>query len=178
MAEVTVKELADTVGRPVENLLAQMSEAGLSHKSATDAVSDSEKQQLLAHLKRAHGEQAGAPQKITLQRKTVSTLKASPAAGGRAKTVNVEVRKTRTYVKRSDLEVQEDQSREAEEALRLAIEAAARQVEEAKQAIIDAEKRATEDARIAAAEEEARKAAEDARKQLGNESKDARKLSV
>lgn len=178
MAEVTVKELADTVGRPVENLLAQMSEAGLSQKSATDAVSDSEKQQLLTHLKRAHGEQAGAPQKITLQRKTVSTLKASPAAGGRAKTVNVEVRKTRTYVKRSDLEVQEDQSREAEEALRLAIEAAARQVEEAKQAIIDAEKRAIEDARIAAAEEEARKAAEDARKQLGNEAKDARKLSV
>jgi translation initiation factor IF-2 len=178
MAEVTVKELADTVGRSVENLLTQMSEAGLSHKKATDTVSDSEKQQLLAHLKRSHGEQAGAPQKITLQRKTVSTLKASPAAGGRAKTVNVEVRKTRTYVKRSVLEEQEEQNREAEEAARLAAEAAARQAEEAKQAIIDAEKRAAEEARIAAAEEEARKAAEDARKQLGNEPKDSRKLSV
>ncbi|REH39840.1 translation initiation factor IF-2 [Paraperlucidibaca baekdonensis] len=178
MAEVTVKELADTVGRPVETLLAQMGEAGLNHKKATDAVSDSEKQQLLAHLKRAHGEQAGEPRKITLQRKTVSTLKTSAATGGRAKTVNVEVRKTRTYVKRSVLEEQEDKVREAEEAKRLEAEAAVRQAEEAKQAAIDAEKRAAEDARVAAAEEEARKAAEEARKQLGNEPKDSRKLSV
>jgi translation initiation factor IF-2 len=178
MAEVTVKQLADTVGRPVETLLAQMNEAGLSHINATDAVSDIEKQQLLAHLKRAHGEQTGEPRKITLQRKTVSTLKTAPAVGGRAKTVNVEVRKTRTYVKRSVLEEQEDQVREVEEASRLAAETAVRQVEEAKQAAIDAEKRAAEDTRIAASEEEARKAAEDARKQMGKEPKDSRKLSM
>src|SRR5574343_565585 len=156
MAEVTVKQLADTVGRTVEILLAQMREAGLSHQGAGDHVSDAEKQQLLAHLKRAHGEQAGEPKKITLQRKTVSTLKTSPAVGGKAKTVNVEVRKTRTYVKRSLLEEQEDKQREAEEAVR----------------------RAAEDARVAAAEEEARKAAEEARRQMGEQPKDARKLSV
>ena len=104
MADVTVKQLAETVGRSVDVLLAQMRDAGLSHTTADAAVSDIEKQQLLSHLKREHGEAAGQPQKITLQRKTVSTLKTAPAIGGKAKTVNVEVRKTKTYVKRSLLE--------------------------------------------------------------------------
>lgn len=106
MAEVTVKQLAETVGRPVETLLTQMQDAGLSHKSADDAVSDTEKQQLLAHLKRAHGESDAEPKKITLKRKETSTLKVAPSAGGKAKTVNVEVRKTRSYVKRSSLDDQ------------------------------------------------------------------------
>ena len=178
MAEVTVKQLADTVGRTVDILLAQMREAGLSHDSADAPVSDAEKQQLLAHLKRAHGEQAGEPKKITLQRKTVSTLKTGAAVGGKAKTVNVEVRKTRTYVKRSLLEEQEEKAREAEEATRLAAEEAARKVEEERLAAEEAVRRAAEEVRIAAAEEEARKAAEEARKQLGGDQKDARKLSV
>ncbi|WP_022955530.1 translation initiation factor IF-2 [Perlucidibaca piscinae] len=177
MAEVTVKQLADTVGRSVDVLLAQMRDAGLSHKAEGDVVSDIEKQQLLAHLKRTHGEQAGEPKKITLQRKTVSTLKTNVVAG-KAKTVNVEVRKTRTYVKRSLLEEQEEQAREAAEAARKAQEEAEQQAEAARQAAIEAERRAIEDARIAAAEEEARKAAEEARRQLGGEQKDARKLSV
>ena len=131
MAEVTVKQLADTVGRTVDILLAQMREAGLSHDSADAPVSDAEKQQLLAHLKRAHGEQAGEPKKITLQRKTVSTLKTGAAVGGKAKTVNVEVRKTRTYVKRSLLEEQEEKAREAEEAARKRAEAEAAEREKA-----------------------------------------------
>ena len=178
MAEVTVKQLADTVGRPVDVLLAQMREAGLPHQSADAVVSDGEKQQLLAHLKRAHGEQAGEPKKITLQRKTVSTLKTSPAIGGKAKTVNVEVRKTRTYVKRSLLEEQEEKQREAEEAARAAAEEAARQAEAARLAEEEAVRRAAEEARVAAAEEEARKAAEEARRQMGDQPKDPRKLSV
>jgi len=178
MAEVTVKQLADTVGRSVDILLAQMREAGLAHARAEDAVSDAEKQQLLAHLKRAHGEQAGEPKKITLQRKTVSTLKTGAAVGGKAKTVNVEVRKTRTYVKRSLLEEQEEKAREAEEAARLAAEEVARKVEEERLAVEEAARRAAEEERIAAAEEEARKAAEEARRQMGADHKDARKLSV
>ncbi|HEX6590592.1 MAG TPA: translation initiation factor IF-2 N-terminal domain-containing protein, partial [Moraxellaceae bacterium] len=56
MAEVTVKQLAETVGRPVETLLTQMQEAGLAHQKADEVVSDAEKQQLLSFLKRAHGE--------------------------------------------------------------------------------------------------------------------------
>jgi len=178
MADVTVKQLAETVGRSVDVLLAQMRDAGLSHTSPDAAVSDIEKQQLLSHLKRAHGEAAGQPQKITLQRKTVSTLKTAPATGGKAKTVNVEVRKTKTYVKRSLLEEQEETNREAEEQARLAAEEAARQAEAERVAAEAAVRRAAEEARIAAAEEEARKAAEEARKQLGGEVKDSRKLSV
>lgn len=156
MAEVTVKQLAETVGRPVETLLTQMQEAGLAHQKADEVVSDVEKQQLLAFLKRAHGESDAEPKKITLKRKETSTLKVAPSAGGKSKTVNVEVRKTRSYVKRSALDDQEDAAREAEEA--------ARKAEEERLAAEEAVRRAAEEARIAASEEDARKAAEEARR--------------
>lgn len=97
MADVTVNELADTVGASVERLLAQMKEAGLPQTSGDATVSDEEKQKLLVYLKSLHGEQAREPRKITLRRKSVSTLK----TGAGKKTVNVEVRKKRTYVKRA-----------------------------------------------------------------------------
>jgi translation initiation factor IF-2 len=103
MAEVTVSELAKVVGASEDRLLAQMKEAGLKHKKASDKVSDEEKQVLLAYLKTLHGGQAGQPRKITLKRKKVETLKTS-GTGGR-KTVNVEVRKKRTYVQRSAEEI-------------------------------------------------------------------------
>ena len=96
MAEVTVTELAATVGASVERLLSQMEQAGLPHKTGDAPVSDAEKQKLLAYLKSLHGEKAGEPKKITLRRKSISTLK----AGAGRKAVNVEVRKKRTYVKR------------------------------------------------------------------------------
>ncbi|MDO6443210.1 MULTISPECIES: translation initiation factor IF-2 [unclassified Marinobacter] len=98
MAEVTVKQLADDVGAPVDRLLKQIVEAGLKARSENDAVSSDEKQQLLAYLRKTHGEAGAEPNKITLKRKTTTTLKA-----GKAKTVNVEVRKRRTYVKRAEL---------------------------------------------------------------------------
>ncbi|MEE4109700.1 MAG: translation initiation factor IF-2 associated domain-containing protein, partial [Halieaceae bacterium] len=98
MAQVTVQQLAETVGAPVERLLAQMKDAGLPHKEAAESVSDEDKKKLLAFLKRSHGEATSGPRKITLKRKSVSTLRAGSGAG--RKTVNVEVRKKRTYVKR------------------------------------------------------------------------------
>lgn len=108
MADVTVEQLAGLVGIPVERLLQQMRDAGLSHTATNQLVSDEEKQQLLAFLKRAHGEKSAAePSKITLKRKSVSTIKVATTAG-KAKTVNVEVRKKRTYVKRSVLEEEQD----------------------------------------------------------------------
>ncbi len=100
MAEVTVSDHAKSVGAPVERLLKQMQEAGLNHKSQDARVSDEEKQRLLAFLKTSHGESNAEPKKITLQRKTTTTLKTG--TGSARKTVNVEVRKTRTYVKRDD----------------------------------------------------------------------------
>jgi translation initiation factor IF-2 len=100
MADVTVSELAKSVGASVDRLLTQMGQAGLSHKFEGDSVSDEEKQTLLAFLKMSHGESADAPKKITLKRKTTTTLKTG--SGSSRKTINVEVRKKRTYVKRAD----------------------------------------------------------------------------
>ena len=159
MAEVTVKQLADEVGTPVERLLQQMQEAGLSQTGPAQAVSDDEKQALLAYLKNAHGDSGSEPRKITLKRKTVSTLK---VAG--SKTVNVEVRKKRTYVKRepADLEAERqrelEQLRAAEEARQQAAEAEAkRKAEEAAQREADAAnaeaKRQADAAAVAAAKE-------------------------
>ena len=103
MADVTVEKLAGIVGASVDRLLKQMQEAGLKQTAADDAVNDEEKQVLLAFLKRSHGESDAAPKKITLKRKVTTTLKTGGSAG-RGKTVNVEVRKKRTYVKRSTVE--------------------------------------------------------------------------
>jgi translation initiation factor IF-2 len=103
MADVTVKQLAEDVGAPVDRLLRQIVEAGLEARSENDTVTSDEKQQLVAYLRKNHGEQEAEPRKITLKRKTTTTLKAGGAAG-RAKTVNVEVRKRRTYVKRAEVQ--------------------------------------------------------------------------
>jgi len=92
MAQVTVEQLAKTVGTAVDRLLSQMKEAGLPHLAADEMVSEEDKQTLLAHLKRSHGESADAPRKITLKRKKVSTLRATGSGSGK-RTVNVEVRK-------------------------------------------------------------------------------------
>ena len=96
MAEVTVKQLAAAVGSPIERLLAQMKEAGLPHNSGDETVNDQQKQVLLTFLKKSHGESESdaAPKKITLKRKTTTTLN----TGSGKKAVNIEVRKKRTIV--------------------------------------------------------------------------------
>ncbi|WP_295436450.1 translation initiation factor IF-2 [uncultured Thiodictyon sp.] len=126
MSEVTVKQLASTVGIPVERLLTQLSEAGISAGDADSTLTEQEKVQLLTFLRRSHGRggsEGGAdPSQVTLKRKSVSELRQPaatprvPGAGGgggggsnsrptpaaRAKTISVEVRRKRTYVKRGD----------------------------------------------------------------------------
>tara|TARA_B100000767_G_scaffold274368_1_gene307119 strand:+ start:558 stop:3275 length:2718 start_codon:yes stop_codon:yes gene_type:complete len=108
MAEVTVSQLAKTVGASVDRLLSQMKEAGLDHQSGDQSVSDEDKQKLLTHLKSSHGGSTTAPKRITLKRKTLGTVKAAGSQG--RKTVSVEVRKKRTYIKRDEtsIEVEED----------------------------------------------------------------------
>lgn len=135
MTQVTVKELATEVAAPVERLLQQMREAGLPHTDAAQVVTDSEKQALLAHLKSSHKAKAEEPRKITLQRKTQSTLR---VAG--SKSISVEVRKKKVFVQRSPEEIQAEQKREQDE--RRAADNAARQKTEA-----DTRQRAEEDAR-------------------------------
>ncbi|MDF1724854.1 MAG: translation initiation factor IF-2 N-terminal domain-containing protein, partial [Alcanivorax sp.] len=161
MAETTVKKLADIVGTPVEKLLSQMKDAGLPHGDASEVVSDEQKQQLLAHLRKSHGAADTEAKKITLKRKSTSTIKTTGAAG-KSKTVNVEVRKKRTYVKREALEEQE-----REEAERKAAEEAARLAEEEKRQAEEAAKRQAEEEAASKKEEEAKARAEAERKAAG-----------
>lgn len=132
MADVKVSELANMVGVPEDRLLEQIEEAGLPQKKADDTITNDERATLLLSLKSKHGEDTSGgatPRRITLKRKTVETLKTSDNQG-RSKAVNVEVRKKRTYVKRSVEEAQiEADKKEAE---RLAQEEQERQ-EEAKE---------------------------------------------
>ncbi len=146
MAQVTVQQLAEVVGASSERLLTQMKEAGLPHSAAGEAVSDEDKQTLLVYLKRSHGESTDAPKRITLKRKTLSTLR-TPGSQGK-KTVNVEVRKKRTYVKRDP----DDQKSEAVEDV--VLEAAAAEAAAAAEvtALAEAEAAAAE---VAAVEAEA-----------------------
>ena len=106
MADVTVSQLAESIGVPIDRLLQQLQEVGLHQGKAEDIVSEDQKQQLLDHFKKAHGDAEGAPKKITLTRRTIGKLKTGGAAG-RGRTVNVEVRKKRTYVRKSEVEVPE-----------------------------------------------------------------------
>ncbi|WP_339641032.1 translation initiation factor IF-2 [uncultured Porticoccus sp.] len=161
MAEVTVSELAKVVGASVDRLLSQMQEAGLPHNSADASVSDEEKQTLLAYLKGLHGEQSRDPKKITLKRKTVSTLK----TGAGRKTVNVEVRKTRTYVKRAN---EEETAAPAEQEESVVADSVVEPVspvvddpEVKRQAAIETRRKAEEEARL---EQENQRKAEEERK--------------
>ncbi|MDH5471468.1 MAG: translation initiation factor IF-2 [Gammaproteobacteria bacterium] len=155
MSNVTVEQLADVVGAPVERLLEQLKEAGIEADDAKTLISDEDKLKLLDFLRSSHGKteesKSEGKQRITLKRKSVSELKLGGA--GRAKTVNVEVRKKRTYVKRS-----EASSTEKDELDRLMAEKAARD-ESRKQAEEEARRKA-EEAAIAKAEAEAKEKAE------------------
>ncbi len=157
MSEVTVKALASEIDTSVERLLKQFKDAGIE-KSADDSISLDEKQVLLTHLKREHGDDGSAPTRLTLQRKKRSTLSVS-STGGKSKDVQVEVRKKRTYVKRSDLEeqrvAQEAALREQEDAVKREAEDLARREAEAakREAQEKAKREAKEKARIAAESE-------------------------
>jgi translation initiation factor IF-2 len=116
MSGVTVKEFADTVGTPIDRLLEQLKEAGVEATGADAELSEDDKLKLLNHLrsKRGNEDVDGAPKRITLKRKTTSALTQSGSKAG-SKTVTVEVRKKRTYVKRSLIEDEQRQEAEQEE---------------------------------------------------------------
>ena len=131
MAEVTVTQFAEVLKVTVDKLLAQLEEAGIKVGGPDDTISEDAKLELLTHLRRSHGQgevaSAGgsAPPKITLQRKQQSEIKLASSAG-RSRTVNVEVRVKRTYVKRDVLLTQAiaseekiDQSEPAQDMLEL-----------------------------------------------------------
>ena len=173
MADVTVTQFAEVLKVPVEKLISQLDEAGIKVSGSDDMISEDAKLELLSHLRRAHGQDdtpatAAAPRKITLKRKSQSELRLS-GNQGRSRTVNVEVRRKRTYIKRDVLEKQAQQEQDEldrvrhEEEERVA--AAAREEErlkteqeeaiKRKEAELEKEKQAQE-----SAEEEARRLAE------------------
>ncbi|HNP35344.1 MAG TPA: translation initiation factor IF-2 [Woeseiaceae bacterium] len=200
MADVTVEQFANVLKVPVEKLLMQLDEAGIKVSGSTDTISEDAKLELLSHLRRSHGQSDtgsgdAAPRRITLKRKSQSELRLA-GAQGRSRTVNVEVRKKRTYIKRNVLEEQaqkeqeelDRQRKEAEEKIaaekreeeRLIAEkeAAVRRVEEQREQEEKARLSAEESARDAeeqavkaAAEEAARveKAEADARARRGKD---------
>ena len=200
MADVTVEQFANVLKVPVERLLSQLDEAGIKVSGSDDTISEDAKLELLTHLRRSHGQQetsatSGAPRRITLKRKSQSELRLA-GAQGRSRTVNVEVRRQRTYIKRDVLEQQaqkeqeeldrqrqEEQDRidaekreqerlkaEKEEQARLAEENKRKHDEQAQQAQSEA-REAAQKAAAAAADEKARleKAEQDARERRQKE---------
>ena len=169
MSGVTVAKFAETLNVPVERLLVQLEEAGVSVKGADDVISDDAKMELLNHLRRSHGHKeqrdALSPRKITISRRAKTELKVA-GGQGRSRTVNVEVRKKKSYVKREVLEEQARQQQEEIEAQRAAEEAAREAEEQRQQAEIEARKAAEEEARrkeAEAAEERAKQEEVEAR---------------
>lgn len=118
MSEVTVQQLALAVGIPVDHLLTQLNNAGLAFTDATQKVSDEQKHVLLEHLQKSGQAPKMSPERITLRRQSVTTVKLGAEAGHGvpgAKTVNVVVKKQRTYVKRPSAEQLEASSDVIEE---------------------------------------------------------------
>ncbi len=117
MAEVTIRQFAEVVGISIDRLLEQLQEAGVQVADPDAMISDAEKMELLGHLRRKHStaddEDVTEPKKITLKRKTSSELKLANSQG-KTKSVTVEVRKKRTYIKRSV--VVEEETKRIEEA--------------------------------------------------------------
>ena len=182
MADITVTELAKEIGTPVDRLVSQLADSGVK-KSSSDSISQEEKEALLSYLKKQHGDDSESkPSKLTLNRKTKLTL--TMGHGSKAKSVNVEVRKKRTYVKRSEVEEQqiaEEAAKAEAQAIALAeeaakaealvkAEAAAKELENAK--AVAAVKAEVESERKAAAKVEA---AEKAKQTASNKAKSPEK---
>src|SRR5690349_19899 len=178
MSDVTIKQLAKVLGTPIDKLLAQLAEAGMKFTDPEQVISSTEKVKLLGFLRRTHGKREApvetntSPRQITLKRRTVSEITVTPGQrGATAKTVNVEVRQKRTYVKRSVVEEEanaqvdpqrEDAIRKLEESqLKRESEEAVRAEAERRRQEEDAKLRASEEARRKAAEEETRRKAEE-----------------
>ena len=101
MTNITVADFANELKRPTDTLMEQLQAAGVSKQSASDALTDADKQKLLNYLQASHGTDASARRKITLTKKTTSEIKQADATG-KARTIQVEVRKKRTFIKRDD----------------------------------------------------------------------------
>jgi translation initiation factor IF-2 len=106
MAVTTVAQFASELNRPAATLLEQLQSAGVAKANADEALNDADKERLLDYLRNAHGTTGGERKKITLTRKSTSEIKQADASG-KARTIQVEVRKKRTFVQRDDSATEE-----------------------------------------------------------------------
>ncbi len=174
MAGITVEKLATVLGVSPERLLEQLAEAGLKVTGVQQEVSAAEKVKLLEHLRASHGkakEDLKAPSQITLKRKTVSEITLSPGGSrGGGKTVNVEVRQKKTYVKRSTVAEQGEADPEREHAQKLLAESQLRRDAE------DIARRDAEARRVA--DEERQRELEEQRRREREEREGAEQLAA
>ncbi|HEY9239524.1 MAG TPA: translation initiation factor IF-2 associated domain-containing protein, partial [Burkholderiaceae bacterium] len=101
MASTTVAQLAAELNRSAAALLEQLQSAGVTKASTDDSLTESDKERLLDHLRATHGTAGAERKKITLTRKSTSEIKQADSSG-KARTIQVEVRKKRTFIKRDD----------------------------------------------------------------------------
>jgi len=161
MGEVTISQLASDVGIPTDRLLSQLGEAGIDKTTAEDIITEQEKLQLLKHLRASHGRSEASAsdettRKISLKKKASTGLQQplsrSPSPRGTnsraGRTVNVEVRRKRSYTKPSETTTPAQQ------------DALLRQSEEAKRALAEQEAKRKEQE----AQSEARRKAEEERR--------------
>jgi translation initiation factor IF-2 len=174
MSDVTIKQLAGVLGLGVDKLITQLAEAGMKFSSPDQVVSSTEKVKLLGFLRRTHGKVDkeavdNAPRQVTLKRRTVSELTVNQGAA-RGKTVNVEVRQKRTYVKRSTMADGTEIDPEREDALRKLQESQLKRESEEIARQDQERRRQEEEAKLRAAEEVKRQA-EEARQRAEAEAK-------
>ena len=143
MSSNTVAEFATELKKSPETLLDQLKAAGVSKAATSDALTESDKQKLLAYLQASHGTASADRKKITLVKKSTSEIKQADATG-KARTIQVEVRKKRTFIQRDE-----------------GVEAAA----ESREPVVEEASVSSEDIELARREEEARRQAELIRRQ-------------
>ncbi|MDE2326160.1 MAG: translation initiation factor IF-2 associated domain-containing protein, partial [Betaproteobacteria bacterium] len=102
MAQTTVAQLATELHIPATQLLEQLAAASVHKQTPDDPISDVDKARLLDHLRVAHGVVGADRKKITLTRKQTTEIKQADSTG-KARTIQVEVRKKRVFVKRDEM---------------------------------------------------------------------------
>ncbi|HEX2546451.1 MAG TPA: translation initiation factor IF-2, partial [Ramlibacter sp.] len=191
MSSTTVAEFANELKKSTETLLEQLRSAGVAKNGPTDPLTDADKQKLLGHLQASHGTASPERKKITLVKKSTSEIKQADSSG-KARTIQVEVRKKRTFIKRdegsdtavveapdtaqpggpggpddAELARREEEARRQAELIRRQEEELAAKRREREEA--EARQRAEEEARAAAAEQARKEAEADARAEAYSE---------
>jgi translation initiation factor IF-2 len=175
MADVTVSQFAEVLKVSVDKLISQLDDAGIQVKGADDTISEEAKLELLTHLRKSHGQEAassdGSPRRITLRRKSQSELRLS-GAQGRSRTVNVEVRRKRTYIKRDVLEKEAQDKQDELDRQRLEEQEEIAAAEREKERLVEEKEQAAKDA------QESERREEEAKQQAEIDARDAEAKAV